>query len=299
MIDLRDVNKSFDGIQALQNVSGVIRDGSIFGLVGSNGAGKSTCIRMMAGILRPDSGRVLADEQDIFENECIKSNIFYISDEQYFSMGATPKKLMDYYGLFYPRFDKGRFGEYIRKLGLKDDGRIASYSKGMKKQLSFLLGICANTKYLLCDEVFDGLDAAMRQTVKSIFAEELINRQLTPVIASHNLRELEDICDDFGLLHQGRLLLSGHLQDMKENVHRLQCVVSETEKHQLLEELDIIKAEERGSLLVLTVRGTREAIEEKIRVKNTVFYEITPLTFEEIFISETGAAGYDIKKLLL
>ena len=151
----------------------------------------------------------------------------------------------------------------------------------MKKQVSVLLGVCANTKYLLCDETFDGLDPVMRQAVKSIFALEIMNRNFTPVIASHNLRELEDICDHVGLLHKGGILLSKDLEEMKSNIQKLQCVVAEEEKMSLLQELDILQMEQRGSLLTLTVRGEREKIEAVLRVKNPVFYEILPLTLEK------------------
>ena len=272
MIEMKGISKKFDQIQAVSKVSGEIREGSVFGLVGTNGAGKSTCLRMMSGILKADEGEVLVDGQDIYENEEMKREIFFISDDQYYFPNSTPKEMMEYYRMF---------------------------SKGMKKQVSVLLGVCANTKYLLCDETFDGLDPVMRQAVKSIFALEIMNRNFTPVIASHNLRELEDICDHVGLLHKGGILLSKDLEEMKSNIQKLQCVVAEEEKMSLLQELDILQMEQRGSLLTLTVRGEREKIEAVLRGKNPVFYEILPLTLEEIFISETEVVGYDVKSLLL
>lgn len=299
MIEMKGVSKKFDQIQALTQVSGVIREGSVFGLVGTNGAGKSTCLRIMAGILKADEGSMMVDGQEIFENEEMKKEIFFISDDQYYFPNATPKEMMEYYRMFYPCFDEKRFEELIKKFGLDMRRRLNTFSKGMKKQVSVLLGICANTKYLLCDETFDGLDPVMRQAVKSIFAMEIINRNFTPIIASHNLRELEDICDHVGLLHKGGILLSKDLEEMKSNIQKVQCVVSEEEKMELYKELEILQTEQRGSLLTLTVRGEREKTEEVIRDKNPVFYEILPLTLEEIFISETEVVGYDIKSLLL
>lgn len=299
MIEMKGVSKKFDQIQALTQVSGVIREGSVFGLVGTNGAGKSTCLRIMAGILKADEGSMMVDGQEIFENEEMKKEIFFISDDQYYFPNATPKEMMEYYRMFYPCFDEKRFEELIKKFGLDMRRRLNTFSKGMKKQVSVLLGICANTKYLLCDETFDGLDPVMRQAVKSIFAMEIINRNFTPIIASHNLRELEDICDHVGLLHKGGILLSKDLEEMKSNIQKVQCVVSEEEKMELYKELEILQTEQRGSLLTLTVRGEREKTEEVIRGKNPVFYEILPLTLEEIFISETEVVGYDIKSLLL
>jgi len=299
MIEMKGVSKKFDQIQALTQVSGVIREGSVFGLVGTNGAGKSTCLRIMAGILKADEGSMLVDGQEIFENEEMKKEIFFISDDQYYFPNATPKEMMEYYRMFYPCFDEKRFEELIKKFGLDMRRRLNTFSKGMKKQVSVLLGICANTKYLLCDETFDGLDPVMRQAVKSIFAMEIINRDFTPIIASHNLRELEDICDHVGLLHKGGILLSKDLEEMKSNIQKVQCVVSEEEKMELYKELEILQTEQRGSLLTLTVRGEREKTEKVIRGKNPVFYEILPLTLEEVFISETEVVGYDIKGLLL
>ena len=299
MIEMKGISKKFDQIQAVSKVSGEIREGSVFGLVGTNGAGKSTCLRMMSGILKADEGEVLVDGQDIYENEEMKREIFFISDDQYYFPNSTPKEMMEYYRMFYPCFDEKRFEELAKKFGLEMGRRINTFSKGMKKQVSVLLGVCANTKYLLCDETFDGLDPVMRQAVKSIFALEIMNRNFTPVIASHNLRELEDICDHVGLLHKGGILLSKDLEEMKSNIQKLQCVVAEEEKMSLLQELDILQMEQRGSLLTLTVRGEREKIEAVLRGKNPVFYEILPLTLEEIFISETEGVGYDVKSLLL
>lgn len=299
MIEMKGISKKFDQIQAVSKVSGEIREGSVFGLVGTNGAGKSTCLRMMSGILKADEGEVLVDGQDIYENEEMKREIFFISDDQYYFPNSTPKEMMEYYRMFYPCFDAKRFAELAKKFGLEMGRRINTFSKGMKKQVSVLLGVCANTKYLLCDETFDGLDPVMRQAVKSIFALEIMNRNFTPVIASHNLRELEDICDHVGLLHKGGILLSKDLEEMKSNIQKLQCVVAEEEKMSLLQELDILQMEQRGSLLTLTVRGEREKIEAVLRGKNPVFYEILPLTLEEIFISETEVVGYDVKSLLL
>ena len=169
----------------------------------------------------------------------------------------------------------------------------------MKKQLSVICGICANTKYLLCDETFDGLDPVMRQAVKALFIREIEERGLTPVIASHNLRELEDICEYVGLLHRGGILLEKDMEDMKLNIHKLQVVIKEEEMLQKLKNtLDVVTCENRGSLYTVTVRGSRETVEEFMELLNPVFYELLPLSLEEIFISETEVKGYDVKALL-
>ena len=298
MIELHGVSKRFGQIEAVSRMSGEIREGSVFGLVGTNGAGKSTCLRMMAGVLRPDEGSVLVDGQEIYENEEMKSRVFFISDDQYYLPNSTPKEMMEYYRIFYTCFNEERFSELMEKFGLEKERKISTFSKGMKKQLSVILGICANTKYLLCDETFDGLDPVMRQAVKSIFAMEIMNREFTPVIASHNLRELEDICDHVGLLHKGGILFSKDMEEMKETIHKVQCVVSEESKYRLLKNLDVMKTESRGSLLMLTVRGSKADIEEKFQKENPVYFEVLPLSLEEIFISETEVVGYEVKNLL-
>ena len=298
MIELHGVSKRFGQIESVSRMSGEIREGSVFGLVGTNGAGKSTCLRMMAGVLRPDEGSVLVDGQEIYENEEMKSRVFFISDDQYYLPNSTPKEMMEYYRIFYTCFNEERFSELMEKFGLEKERKISTFSKGMKKKLSVILGICANTKYLLCDETFDGLDPVMRQAVKSIFAMEIMNREFTPVIASHNLRELEDICDHVGLLHKGGILFSKDMEEMKETIHKVQCVVSEESKYRLLKNLDVMKTESRGSLLMLTVRGSKADIEEKFQKENPVYFEVLPLSLEEIFISETEVVGYDVKNLL-
>lgn len=298
MIEAINLTKYFDDILAVSHIDAQIKDGSVFGLIGTNGAGKSTFLRMAAGIIKPDEGCVRIDGVDVFENEAVKSRFFYISDEQFFFGNATPEDMRIYYGTLYPAFDRERFDKLLSGFELDKKRKINTFSKGMKKQLSVILGICANTDYIFCDETFDGLDPVMRQTVKSLFANDMTERNLTPIIASHNLRELEDICDHVGLLHRGGILLSRDLDDMKLNIHKIQCVLAPDMKDTDIQGLDIIHREARGSLLTLTVRGTREQVETVMQACHPVFFETIPLSLEEIFISETEVAGYDIKKLI-
>ena len=211
MIELKDLDKTFHNIHAVDHVTGTIREGMVFGLIGSNGAGKSTLLRMISGIIRPDAGEILVDGEPVFENPEIKSQICFLSDSPYYFQNACLKEMRDYYMTVYPTFNRKQFDSLTKIFNLDMNRRINSFSKGMKKQVSILLGLCAGTKYLLCDETFDGLDPVVRQAVKSLFAAEIMNRDFTPVISSHNLRELEDICDSVGLLHQGKLLLTQDL----------------------------------------------------------------------------------------
>lgn len=300
MITIQNVSKHFGEIRALDRISANIGEGQVFGLIGTNGAGKSTLMRIMCGVLRPDEGSILIDEKEIYENPAVKSQLFYISDDQYFFSNGTPLEMLRFYRTWYPGFDMERFHKLMEILKLDPGRKINTFSKGMKKQLSVLFGICANTRYLLCDETFDGLDPVMRQTVKTLFIQEIENRGLTPIIASHNLRELEDICDHVGLLHKGGILFSKDLDEMKLGIHKLQCVFPpDTDFMTALGELSVLKKENRGSLITLTVRGQREQIDNIMRGLCPIFYEILPLSLEEIFISETEVQGYDFKNLIL
>lgn len=299
MIEAKNLTKRFDQIVAVDHINATIKDGSVFGLIGTNGAGKSTFLRMASGILKPDEGSITIDGEEVFENVQTKSRFFYISDDQFFFNNATPNEVMTFYKQAYPKFDEKRFVHLTDSFELDRKRKINTFSKGMKKQVSVICGVCANTDYLFCDETFDGLDPVMRQTVKSIFANDMEERNLTPIIASHNLRELEDICDHVGLLHKGGILLSKDLDDMKLNIHKIQCVLQPGMEPEELVALDKLKIERRGSLCILTVRGSREEVESLIGSYKPVFAEIIPLSLEEIFISETEVVGYDIKKLVL
>lgn len=298
MIKADNLTKRFQGVTAVDHIHAEIQDGTVFGLIGTNGAGKSTFLRMAAGILKPDEGTITLDGEAVFEDIRVKARCFYIPDEPYFLGNGTADDMKTFYQGIYPNFDTDRFGRLLKSFELDGRRKIQTFSKGMKKQLAVLLGICAGTDYLFCDETFDGLDPVMRQTVKSLFANDIEERHLTPVIASHNLRELEDICDHVGLLHRGGMLLSKDLDDMKMNIHKIQCVLPAGLDRTNLQDLDIMTTEQRGSLLTLTVRGQREEIQARMQSYHPVFFEMIPLSLEEIFISETEVAGYDIKKLI-
>ena len=298
MIVVTNLSKAFGDIQALQSITAEIREGSIYGLIGTNGAGKSTFLRILSGIYRPDSGEINIDGEKVFENTEIKKQIFYISDDQYFFQGATPLDMAKYYASIYETFDMERFNQLIAAFDLDPKRKINTFSKGMKKQVSVICGLAAKTKYLLCDETFDGLDPVMRQAVKKLLAADVADRNLTPIIASHNLRELEDICDHIGLLHKGGILLNRDLDDMKTNIHKIQCVLpAETDIKAL--GLDMVKIDYRGSLSIIIARGNKDEIWTKIQSAKPIFAEVLPLTLEEIFISETEVVGYDIKKLFI
>ncbi len=298
MIKTEKICKSFGEQKAVNEVSLTIGDNSIFGLAGTNGAGKSTLLRMFSGVLKPDSGKLNIDGKTVFENTHMKQEIFFLPDTAWFFRNATGEDMAEYYSMFFPKYNKKRFDSLMDKIGLDKKRKISTFSKGMKRQTALILGICAGTKYLFCDETFDGLDPVMRQAAKSILAYEVSDREFTPVIASHNLRELEDICDHVGLLHKGGVLLSKDVEEMRLNIHKVQCVIPDpADEERLLKELHVMQYEKRLSLLTMVVRGKRQEILEKIDEMEPLFAEAIPLTLEEIFISETEVAGYDIRQL--
>lgn len=299
MIEVKNLQKRFDTIQAIDHISASIEEGHVFGLIGTNGAGKSTFLRLLSGVLTPDEGEILIDGEPILDRPEVKEKVFFISDDQYFFRSGTPTDMMKLYRTYYPGFDEARWRDLMQKFGLDVNRKIHTFSKGMKKQLSVICGLCANTKYLFCDETFDGLDPVMRQAVKSLFIKEMGERGMTPIIASHNLRELEDICEYVGLLHRGGILLEKDIDDLKLNIHKLQCVIKEeTMLEKIKSGLEVVKEESRGSLYTITVRGKKEEVIELMEEISPIFYELLPLSLEEIFISETEVKGYDVKALL-
>ncbi len=298
MIVAEKLTKRFDDIFAINEVDLTIEEGQVFGLIGTNGAGKSTFLRMLAGIYRQESGSLCVDGEEIFENPKKKEEVFYISDDQFFFLNATPTDMENYYANFYPKFSRDRFSKLLEDFELEPKRKIKTFSKGMKKQLMILLGLSSGVKYLLMDETFDGLDPVMRQTVKSLIAGNLLDEGMTPVIASHNLRELEDICDHVGILHKGGIVLSQELLEIKENIHKIQLVMPEGKSVRDITGLEMLQMESRGRVNTLVVRGTEEEVRAVVEKYDPVFYELIPLSLEEVFISETEVAGYDIRSLL-
>ena len=275
MIDIRNLTKRFGPITAVNDVSLLIEDEQVFGLVGTNGAGKSTLMRLISGILRQDAGSIEVSGQPVYDNPEVRQNIFFIPDDPYFFRNGSAEDMRDFYRTVYPDFDSARFDRLLRDFSLDPKRRVQNYSRGMKKQLAVLCGLCSNAAYLLCDETFDGLDPVMRQAVKSIFAH-------------------------VGLLHAGGLLLSRDLASMKLGLQKVQCVFSdEADAENALSGLELLNHDIRGRLHTLTIRAAREEILSRFEKLDMIFFELLPLTLEEIFISETEVIGYDIKNFIL
>lgn len=297
MIEINNISMSYGRIRSLENVSAQIKDGSIFGLIGSNGSGKSTLLRILSGVIKPDSGTVTYDGCFVWENDLVKQDIIYLSDEQFFMPHSTINDMKNLYKTVYTNFSEKTFNKLCDIFTLDVNRKINTFSKGMKKQASVMLGVSAQPKYLLCDETFDGLDPVVRQLVKRILAEEACERQMTTIIASHNLREMEDICDTVGLLHKSELLFVRELDDMKSDFHKVQAIFSPDFELSQLTPMSIRGYSKRGSLVSFIVKGSLDDINSRMTEKNPVFYETVPLTLEEIFISEMEEKGYDFSKL--
>ena len=298
MIEIKDVMKSFENKNVLNHLNVTISSGSIFGLIGPNGAGKSTLLYLLNGISKCDEGSILFDGKDVYENPDVKKDILFISDDPYYFHFATIDEMKDFYLTFYPQFNLETYQHYVDLFRLPQNKPLKDYSKGMKRQAMFALALAIAPKYLLLDEAFDGLDPVMRLAFKKAI-NQIIDENMTVIISSHNLRELEDICDHVGLLHKGGVLLSKDLETMKCNIQKVQCALPKEDDKKLEKMFDILQFNRRGKLVTMTVRGSEKQVMAKLSVLKPVFYECIPLSLEEIFISETEVVGYDIKNLIL
>lgn len=302
MIQITDVSKKYGSIQALESVTAQIGNGMIYGLIGSNGSGKSTLLRIMSGIIRPDTGKIEYgnDEmENVIENNRVKSGIIYLSDEQYWIPHCTMDNMSSLMASIYPKYSYSKYTKLKEIFELSGNRKINTFSKGMQKQASILLALSANPKYLLCDETFDGLDPVIRLLVKRILASEVAENGLTPVISSHNLRELEDICDHIGVLHKGGILFERELDDIKLGIHKIQVAFENELPAESFEKLNIINKGKSGKVLTFVIRGNTEDINSHFASLKPLIYESLPLTLEEIFISEMEEKGYDFHNVIL
>lgn len=295
MIELKGVSKRFDSFTALDNVDLTIETGTAFGLLGSNGAGKSTILRLLSGIYKQEGGEVLIDGNEVYSRPEVKERVFFINDETVQFGGYTLKSLKNFYKGFYPNFSEEIFEKLRETIKLPLDKKIDTFSKGMKRQAIVIIALACRTDYLLLDEAFDGLDPTMRIIVKRMLVDAMLDRKLTTVISSHNLKEINEVCDSVALIHHGKVLFSRDLDSVKGNIHKIQAVFPEeyTEK-EAFPELDVLHFEKSKSVLYLIVRGSEEEIREKLAGKNPVVLDVIPLSLEEIFIYEMEGMGYDV-----
>ncbi len=298
MIQSTKLTKRFEHFTALDEVTCTIPNGCIYGMVGSNGAGKSTFLRVLAGVYKPDGGSITVDDRPVYENPAVKAEMMFVPDELYFLPGATLRRMAAMYRSLYPRFDTDRYQRLIEAFRLPEKQSIHSFSKGMKRQAAILLALCVRPKMLLFDETFDGLDPVMRKLVKGLICSDVVEFGATAIITSHSLRELEDTCDQLVLLHRGGVVLESDVNHLKADVSKVQAAFSQPYGVKLFEDLDVVSFSKTGSVANVIVRGDRAEIQQKMMAKNPLLCEILPLTLEEVFMYEMTALGYDFSEVL-
>ena len=293
MLELRNVTKTFGSFKALDDLSMAVPKGTVYGLVGPNGAGKSTAIRCMVGVYRPDCGEITVDGNAVYENPALKARIGYIPDDIFYFPAATLEEMRQYYKGIYPDFDNALFERLYEVFNLPRKTPLRRFSKGMQKQAAFHLAICCRPDVLILDEPVDGLDPVMRRQVMSLILADVAERGTTVLISSHNLRELEDVCDHVGIMDHGKMLLEKSLADMQGTTHKLQIV------GQPPETLEILHESASGRLHTYIVRGSAAEIDRAVAAANPVYYDVLPLSLEEIFIYELGGVNYEVKNIIL
>ena len=297
MIEVRNVMKEFDGFRALDNMSMTVQTGSVYGLVGPNGAGKSTIIRHLTGIYRQDAGEITIDGAPVFENPEVKSRIAYIPDDIFYYANASIREMMDFYRSIYPHFDAERFKKLADVFGLDPKRQMRRLSKGMQKQAAFWIAVSLRPEILILDEPVDGLDPVMRRQIWSIIMADVAENGTTVLVSSHNLRELEDVCDSVGIMNKGKIMIERSLNELQENIVKIQLALPDGES--LPEGLDILHKSNTGRLQSLIMHGTQEELTEKLQSAHPLFIDAVPLTLEEIFIYELGGVDYAAKDILL
>lgn len=302
MIEFKQTLKKFDSFTALDCIDMKIEKGTAFGLLGSNGAGKSTILRLLSGIYCPESGEVLIDGESVYDNIGVKQRVFFINDETVQFSGYTLSKLKEYYKSYYPNFSEELFESLRAKVKLPLDKKIGDFSKGMKRQAIVIIGLACRTDYLLLDEAFDGLDPTMRIIVKHMLVDAMLDRQLTTIISSHNLKEINEVCDTAALLHEGKIIFSREIDSIKSSIHKVQVVFPKNQdgtaadytKEQIAQTgLEILHFERSQSIYYIIAKGDEETVRAAFAPKKPILLEVIPLTLEEIFIYELEVLGYD------
>ena len=300
MIEARNVVKTFDGFRALDGLTMTVPKGSVYGLVGPNGAGKSTLLRHITGIYRQDSGEVLLEGETIYENPAAKARVASIPDELYYFLSASTRDMAKFLRGFYPKFDQGRYQTLKELFSQVDERRpMRRLSKGMQKQAAFWLSLCCRPEVLVLDEPVDGLDPVMRRQVWSLIMADVAQEGTTVLVSSHNLRELEDVCDRVGILSHGKVLIERSLTDLQENLVKMQVVFQERELPKLPEDLEVLHVSQVGRIHTLIVRGNATDVTNRLAVYAPILMEALPLTLEEIFIYELGGEDYAVRDIIL
>ncbi len=298
MITAKELTKIFDSFTALNSLSCKIPEGCIYGLVGSNGAGKSTLLRLISGVYKPDGGSVEIDGRPVYDNPEVKNKLIYIPDDLYFLPRSNLKRMAKLYSSVYSSFSFDRFNELVSLFRLDPDANLNTFSKGMRRQAATILALSTKAEYILFDETFDGLDPVIRNLLKNLLYNDVMERKATAVITSHSLRELEDTCDQLALLHKGGIIFESDIGNLKTSLFKIQVAFKDPYDRSKFDGVDMLSFNKHGSVSTLIVRGDREETSAKIKQMDPILYEILPLTLEEVFVYEMDALGYAFSDVL-
>lgn len=300
MIVAENLGKKFRNKTVIRQMNCAIKEGSIYGLVGANGAGKSTFLRMLAGVYQPSEGKAEINGEAVFDNAKIKKEIVFIPDELYFFPNYNFRMMADYYASLYEHFDRHRFQMQCDHFKLDTEARIQNFSKGMKRQGALILALSTRAHYFFFDETFDGLDPVMRSLVKSVLSEDVAQRNSTVLLTSHNLRELEDLCDHMGLLVEGRIMFESDIDSLKTEMFKVQiALLDKTFDRDEFRQLKVLYYKKSGSIATMIVKGDRELVTDVLRSKQPIILDLLPLSLEEVFIYEMEGYGYEFDSLRL
>jgi ABC-2 type transport system ATP-binding protein len=297
MIKVEGVNKYFDGFQALKDLDLNVRKGSIYGLVGTNGAGKTTIIKHVAGVLLQDEGTIEIDGSPVYENRDVKRKMGYIPDDLFFFSPYNLRESSRFFQSMYHNWSEDRYDDMVRRFGLDERAKLSKFSKGMQKQASFILTMSSMPDYLILDEPIDGLDPIIRKQVWKYVVEDVAEREMTVLVSSHNLREMEGICDSIGILSKGEMMIERDLDELKSDIHKVQ-VAYESRPEEAYRELNVLHRESRGTVDLLIVRNKKEFVEEVIQRHRPLVFDLLPLSLEEIFIYELGGGDSEIESII-
>ena len=298
MIKVSNLSKSYGKKNVLDNLNCNIKTNSIYGLIGANGAGKSTLLRIMTDVIRKDSGSVLIDDQEVENNENLKQKLAFLPDELYFFSNYTMLDMAKFYEAMYKNFDMNYFKELATMLKLNINEKVETFSKGMKRQVALICTLATNADYMFFDETFDGLDPVIRNLMKKIIARQMETKTTTIIMTSHNLRELEDICDNLGLLYKGGILFESDIDSLKTNMFKIQISLKDEFDEKDFSDLEILSFQKIGSVAKIIIKGNREEAENILNNKNPIILDFLPLTLEEIFIYEMEVLGYEFNQVM-
>lgn len=292
MIEIKNLTKRFDKTIAINHLDCDIEEGTIFGLAGSNGSGKSTLLRTLSGVYEPDGGEIMIDGENAFDNHRIKERCAYIADYPYFFNDSTVEKMANLYRKLYKGWDEERYLRLCAMFPISTNKKIINMSKGMQRQASLILAFATRPKYLFLDEIFDGLDPVIRKTLKSLIIEDVTDRNMTCMIASHNLREIDDICDKIVLLHKGELVVNNETDELKNKMHKIQMAFHQSPDKEVFNSINCEIISQVGNYYVVMAKGDVDEIMEKLNALEPAFIEVMPSTLEEVFINEMEGVGY-------